>query len=87
MFSKQLQDEKKEWKERAINRLVEANRTVNQVFKLDTTANLRKDVIKEFFVKGDKNYHCIFGAISKFAKDVDKSLSEFRDVLMPLNYP
>jgi hypothetical protein len=39
LLSRQLQDEKKkEWKKRAVNQLVEANQTVNQVFKLDTTA-------------------------------------------------
>jgi hypothetical protein len=81
-----VQDEKKkkEWEGRAMNRLEEANRTVNRVFKLDTAARIRKDVIKDFLEKGDKNYHRIFGAVTKFAKDVNKSLTKFKHALLPL---
>jgi hypothetical protein len=35
---------------------------------------------------GTKNYTRIFDTISKFAADVDKSLSEFDSALMPLKY-
>jgi hypothetical protein len=34
--------------------------------------------------KADKNYHPIFGAVIKFAKDVDKSLTKFKDALLPM---
>jgi hypothetical protein len=87
LFNGQVQDEKKkEWEEREVNWLVEANRTVNQVFKLNTTTKIRKDVIEEFFKKGDKSCHCIFDVVSKFTKDVDKLLSKFKDALLPLTY-
>jgi hypothetical protein len=35
--------------------------------------------------EGDKNNHHIFGAVVKFAKDVDKSLTEFKDALLALS--
>jgi hypothetical protein len=83
LLNKQMQDEKKkkEWEERALKRLKEAHR----VFKLDTAAKIRKDVIKDFLEKGDKNYHRIFGVVAKFAKDVDKFLTKFKDALLPLS--
>jgi hypothetical protein len=35
--------------------LEEANLSVKKVFKLDAASRIRKDVVKEFFEKGDKN--------------------------------
>jgi hypothetical protein len=86
LLNKQVQDEKKkkELEERAVNHLEKANWIVNRVFKLDTTVRIQKDVIKDFSGEGDKNYHCIFDAVTKFAKDVDKSFTKFKDALLPL---
>jgi hypothetical protein len=86
LLKKQMKDgeKRKEREERAVNRLEEANRKVTWVFKLDTAARIRKDVIEDFLEKGGRNYHCIFGAVTKFAKDVDKSLTEFKDALWPM---
>jgi hypothetical protein len=67
-----------------MNQLEEANRTVTCVLKLDTVARIRKDVIKDFLEKSDKKYHRIFGAVTRFAKVVDKSLTKFKDALLPL---
>jgi uncharacterized protein (DUF4415 family) len=93
LLNKQLENKKKkkkkkkeDFEEKALSQLEKANRTVKKVFKLDTTSKIRKDVIKEFFEKGKKNYTRIFDSISKFAADVDKYLSEFASALMPLKY-
>jgi hypothetical protein len=56
VLNKQLEHEKKkkDWEEKALSRLEEANVTVKKLFKLDATSRIRKDTIKEFFEKGKK---------------------------------
>jgi hypothetical protein len=75
---------RKEWEERAMNRLEDANQTVIQIFKLDKEADIQKNVIEGFLEKGDKNYQAIFGTFTKFATDVDKSLTGFRDAILTM---
>jgi hypothetical protein len=86
MINKQLEDEKKkkDWEEKALSRLEEANLTVKKLFKMDAASRIQKDTIKEFFEKGDKNYTWIFDTISKFASDVDESLNDFSTALLSM---
>jgi hypothetical protein len=76
---------KKKLKERAMNPLEEENRIVIQIFKLDRKEEIQKNVIKEFFKKGDKAYWPIFGVIIKFFKDIDQSLTKFTDAILPVS--
>jgi hypothetical protein len=88
MIGKQLEQEKKNqaWKEKALSRLVEANLTVKKLAKFDAPSRIRKDTIKEIPEKGNTNYTRIFNTISKFASDIDDSLSEFSSALLSIRY-
>jgi hypothetical protein len=63
---------------------LEANQTVNQIFKLNREDQIQKNVIKEFLVEGKKTYHPILKAISKNTGNIDESLSEFKDAILPI---
>jgi hypothetical protein len=88
LISKQLEDEKKrqDWEEKALSRLEEANLTVKKLFKFDAASRIRKDIFKDFFKKGDKTYTWIFNTISKFASDIDESLSDFSSALLSMRH-
>jgi hypothetical protein len=83
---KQLRDNQKEreWEERAMNRLEQANRTVIRIFKLDREEEIWKNLIKDFLEKGDKKYRPIFGAITKLFKNIDQSLTKFTNAIQPM---
>jgi hypothetical protein len=83
----QLEDEKKkkDWEEKALSQL-EANLTVKKLFKFDAASRIRKDTIKELLKKGKTTYTRIFNTISKFASNIDESLSDFSSALLPMRY-
>jgi hypothetical protein len=85
-LQKQLRDDqaKKEWEDRAINHLEEANWTFIRIFELNRDKEIWKNVIKEF-LEMDKAYRPIFGAITKFSKDIDQSLTKFTDPFLPMS--
>jgi hypothetical protein len=60
--------------------------TVKKLFKFDVASRIRKDIIQEFLEKGDTTYIRIFDTISKFASDIDESLSDFSSALLPMRY-
>jgi hypothetical protein len=88
LLNLQLEKEKKNqaWKETALSRLEEANLTVKKLAKFDAPSRVRKDTIQEFLKKDDTNYTQIFNTLSKFASDIDDSLSEFSSALLPMKY-
>jgi DNA repair ATPase RecN len=69
-----------------LSRLEEANLTVKKLAKFDTPSRVWKDTIKEFLEKGDSNQTWIFNTLSKFASDIDDSLSEFSSALQLMRY-
>jgi hypothetical protein len=69
-----------------LSRLEEANLTVKKLAKFDAPSRVRKNTIKEYLEKGDSNYTRIFNTLSKFASDIDESLSEFSSALQSMRY-
>jgi hypothetical protein len=87
-INKQLEDEKKrkDWEEKALSQLEEANLTVKKLFKFDAASRIQKDTIEEFLEKGDMAYIQIFNTISKFAFDIDESLSDFSSAFLSMRH-
>jgi hypothetical protein len=88
LLNLQLENKKKNqaWKEKALSPLEGANLTVKKLAKFDAPSRVRKDTIKEYLEKGDSNYTRIFNTLSKFASDIDDSLSEFSNALQSMRY-
>lgn len=67
-----------------MKRLEEANQTVIWIFKLNKEVEISKNVIDDFLEKEDKNYRAIFGKVTKFSKDIDQSLTNFKNAILPI---
>lgn len=52
------------------------------IFKINREVEIWKNITKDFFGKEDKNYCAIFGKITKFSKDIDRSLTNFKNNLV-----
>jgi hypothetical protein len=69
-----------------VKKLMEANRTVNQIFKLNRQDKIWENVIEEFLAEGEKTFHLIQKAIARFFGDIYKSLNEFKEATLPIFY-
>jgi hypothetical protein len=88
LINKQLEDEKKreDWEEKALSQLEEANLMVKKLFKFDAASRIWKDTIKEFLEKGNTSYTQIFNTFSKFASNIDESLSNFSSAILSMRH-